>query len=255
MAADAYDRHVGRYGESLSRAHAAAAGLEPDWRVLDVGCGPGALTRVLAEAVGAERVAAVDPSEPWAHACAQRVPGADVRVAPAERLPFDDGAFDATLSQLVVNFLDDAGAGVREMRRVTRRGGIVHACVWDYAGEMTMLRVFWDAAIAVDPARAPELDEGRRMPNCTPEQLERLWADAGLTDVGTGAIVTSATYSGVEDYWEPFPLGVGPSGAYCASLSDAERDALKAECYRRLGSPDGAFELTARAWTVRGLVP
>jgi hypothetical protein len=141
------------------------------------------------------------------------------------------------------------------MRRVTRPGGTIAASVWDYAGEMTMLRAFWDAAVDVDPDGAGPLDEGVRMPYCEPESLGRLWADAGLADVTTDAIVVSAAYDGFEDLWAPFTTGVGPAGAYCASLPDAERDRLRAAYHRRLGSPDGPFELSARAWTARGTVP
>jgi SAM-dependent methyltransferase len=253
--ADAYDRLMGRYARSLAPAFVAELNLAPDAHVLDVGCGPGALTAALAERVGAERVAAVDPSEPFVEACAARVPGADVRAAAAEDLPHPDAGFDAALSQLVVNFMADAPTGVREMARVTRPGGTVASCVWDYAGEMTMLRTYWDAAIAVDPERATELDEGRRMPYCRPDDLAALWNEAGLGDVRTTDVDARASYTDFEDFWEPFTTGVGPSGSYCVSLDDDLRAALREECARRLGSPDGEFELPARAWMVRGEVP
>ena len=252
--AEAYDRFVGRYGRSLAQSFIERIALPPTSAVLDVGCGPGPLTAVLAEAVGANRVAAVDPSEPFARACRERVPGADVRVAGAESLPFADGSFDVTVSQLVVNFLPDAAAGLREMRRVTRPRGLIAASVWDYAGEMTMLRAFWDAAVEVDPVGAGPRDEARRMAYCRPHELAQLWTEAGLLDVSTNAIVVAAAYEDFEDFWIPFTAGVGPAGAYCASLADATRDAVKAACYRRLGSPQGAFELTARAWMVAGRI-
>ena len=250
--AAAYDRFVGRYGVALARELVGRVGLEPGMRVLDVGCGPGQLTGVLADAVGAAGVAAVDPSEPFAAACSQRVPGADVRVASAESLPFEDGRFDATVSQLVVNFLSDPDAGLAEMRRVTRPGGTVAASVWDYAGEMTMLRAFWDAAIEVDPDRAAQLDEGRRMRFCTLASLGALWMKAGLVDVEGDELVVSASYRDFDDLWEPFTAGVGPAGAYCAALPEDTRAALRAVYHERLGSPEGPFELSARAWWVRG---
>ena len=253
--AEAYDRFVGRYGHSLARSLVASVGIRPEWNVLDVGCGPGALTAVLAETLGAGELSAVDPSEPFARACGERVPAADVRVASAEYLPFEDDSFDATLSQLVVNFLPDAAAGLREMRRVTRPGGAIAASVWDYAGEMTMLRAYWDAAIEVDPERAAPLDEGTRMAFCDPDSLARLWADAGLDDVATDPIVVRASYADFDDLWDPFTTGVGPAGAYCASLSGPERERLKQAYHRRLGTPEGAFELSARAWMARGRVP
>jgi SAM-dependent methyltransferase len=252
--AEAYDRFVGRYAPELAGALVHWAGIGPGSRVLDVGCGPGALTAALAGAVEAGSVAAVDPSEPFARACAERVPEADVRVASAERLPFEDRAFDATLSQLVLNFLADAAAGLREMRRVTRPGGTVAAAVWDYAGEMTMLRAFWDAAAELDPEQARAADEGRRMPHCDPGALARLWAGGGLADVATGAIVIAAAYEDFDELWQPFTAGVGPAGAYCAALPAAGREALRTAYHRRLGSPAGPFELSARAWTVRGTV-
>jgi len=253
--AEVYDRFVGRYGHPLAVALLERITVRPGWRLLDVGCGPGQLTAVLADTVGSSNVAAIDPSEPFVLACRNRVSGADVRVAPAEQLPFADDSFDATLSQLVVNFLTDPAAGVQEMRRVTRSGGLVAASVWDYAGEMTMLRAFWDAATGVDPNRAPALDEGRRMRYCQPEELAELWTDAGLEDVATDAIAVDAAYEDFEDLWSPFTTGVGPAGAYCTSLSETEQTALKVAYHDRLGAPRGAFELTARAWFVRGRVP
>jgi SAM-dependent methyltransferase len=249
--AEAYDRHIGRYGAELARALIAAAGVREGDRALDVGCGPGALTGELAARLGADRVAAVDPSEPFAAACAARLPGVRVEVGAAEALPFGDGAFDAALAQLVVNFMTDPEAGVREMRRVTRAGGTVAAAVWDYAGEMTILRRFWDAAVALDPAAAP-LDEGRSMPHCTPESLAALWSAAGLRDVRVDAAVVSAGYDGFEDLWAPLERGVAPSGAYAAALDPPARATLKAAFRERLGAGDAPFRLTARAWIVTG---
>jgi SAM-dependent methyltransferase len=210
---------------------------------------------VLAEALGAGSVAAVDPSEPFARACGERVPGADVRVASAEELPFADGSFDATFSQLVVNFVPDAPAGLREMIRVTRPGGLIAASVWDYAGGMTMLRTFWDAAVEVDPEGAGPLDEGIRMRYSDPDSLAGLWSGGGLAGVTIEPLDVSAAYEDFDDFWVPFTAGIGPSGSYCASLPDATREAVRASCHRRLGSPEGPFELTARAWLVRGTVP
>ena len=245
----AYDRYMGGWSRPLAAAFAEATGILPRDRVLDVGCGTGALTAELARRVGAASVAAVDPSEPSVTACAAAVPGADVRVGGAETLPFADGTFDASLCQLVVNFMSDAPAGVAEMRRVTRSGGTVAACTWDYRDGMTMLRVFWDAATTVDPG-APH--EGRTMPFCTTDDLERLWLDVGLGDVTTDELVVERAYADFDDFWEPFTLGVGPGGSYCVSLDAGTREALRAECFRLLGSPEGPLPLTARAWFVRG---
>ena len=253
--ADAYDRHVGRYGAALAAALIAFARVEPGMRALDVGCGPGALTGALAERLGAGSVCGADPSEPFAQACRARVPGADVRVAIAEALPFADRAFDAALSQLVVNFMRDPEAGVREMARVTVPGGVVASCVWDYAGDMTLLRAFWDAAREVDPGRAALADEGTVMRWCADGELAELWRGAGLHDVRSAPLVVRAGYAGFEDLWSPLPTGVAPSGAFCASLDPEARAALRGAYRRRLGVGDGPFELTARAWAVAGIVP
>ena len=251
--AAAYDRHIGRYGAALGRELIAAAGLRPGDRVLDVGCGPGALTAELAAFTGAGRVAAVDPSPPFVAACADRVPGADVREAAAEALPFEGGAFDGALAQLVVNFMADAPAGVAEMRRVVRPGGVVAAAVWDYAGEMTLLRRFWDAAAAVDPDAAAQ-DEGRTMRYCTPDTLGELFDGAGLRTVAVTAVVVDAWYEGFDDLWAPLEAGVGPSGAYAAALPDAARAQLAAELRDRLGAADAPFQLDARAFVGTGRV-
>jgi SAM-dependent methyltransferase len=181
------------------------------------------------------------------------LPGVEVVVAGAESLPFDDSAFDVTLSQLVVNFMRDAEAGVREMSRVTRPGGIVASCVWDYAGEMTLLRAFWDAAGEIDPERA-SADEGIVMRWCAEGELAELWRDAGLRDVRFDQLVVRAGYTGFEDLWAPLLTGVAPSGAFVKPLDDKGRAALHDAYRRRLGVGDGPFELTARAWAAAGIV-
>lgn len=247
--AEAYDQHVGRYGKALSHAHIAAVDIRAGSRALDVGCGPGPLTEALAAALGPALVAAVDPSEPFVDMCRRRVPGADVRVGTAERLPDFGTTFDVVMSQLVVNFMSDAVAGVRAMSAAARPGGLLTSCVWDYADAMTMLRVFWDAALELDPL-AP--DEGGMMRYCSKVELRALWMQCNLHDVETGELVVEASYDSFDDFWRPFPTGLAPSGAYCASLEPEHREALREGCFRRLGKPGGAFTLAARAWLVHG---
>lgn len=242
-----YGRFVGRYAPQLSAALIEAAGVRSG-KVLDVGCGPGGLTRALADLVGEVNVAAIDPSHSFVEACRQRLPGADVREGAAESLPFDDDAFDAALSQLVVNFMRDADKGVGEMRRVTRPGGVVASCVWDYAGGMTMLRAFWDGAREIDP----EAPDESTMRYASEAELGELWSRTGLTDVETGALVVEASYDDYDDYWQPFTAGIGPAGAFTASLDDERREALRQAVFHELGEPHGSFTLTARAWYARG---
>lgn len=250
--ADSYDRLVGRYGPRLAVALIDFAGVKRGMRALDVGCGPGAVAGELATCLGPSAVSAADPSQPFVDACRARLPQVEVVLAPAEALPFGDGAFDTVLSQLVVNFMTDPPAGVAEMARVTRAGGIVASCVWDYAGEMTLLRAFWDAAREVDPERGAAADEGVVMPWCGDGELADLWRDAGLRDVRSGALTVSAAYDGFDDLWSPFPTGIAPSGAFCRSLGAGDQAALRDALGRRLGVGDEPFELTARAWVVAG---
>jgi SAM-dependent methyltransferase len=247
-----YDRFMGRYGDALGRALADEAGVEHGMRALDVGAGTGKLTRVLSERLGEENVAAVDPSEPFAAALRERFPAADVHMGGAEELPFEDGSFDVVLAQLVVNFMADPEAGAAEMRRVARDGAVVAGAVWDYRGEMTMLATFWEAAAAVDERGAAARDERTRMRFGRPDELAALFSGAGLGDVRGGEIVVSASYEGFDDLWSPFLKNVGPAGDFVATLEpDAQADFR--EKYRALlGSPDGPFDLSARAWYAVG---
>ena len=251
--ADHYDRHVGRYNAELARALITHAGVRPGQRGLDVGCGPGALARELVALLGADHVAAVDPSPSFVAAAQARMPGVDVRVATAEQLPFADAAFDHALAQLVVNFMTDPYAGIAEMARVTRVGGRVSAATWDYGGGMTFLRAFWDAAIAIDPA-AVAFDEAVTMSYCRPDELHDLFASGGLVDVTVDSAEPRASYANLDDLWQPLTGGIGPSGIYLRSLEPPLQAALKMEFSRLLGVGDSPFELTARAWLASGEV-
>ena len=234
--AESYDRFMGRYSRRLAPLLADFAGIAPEMRVLDVGCGPGSLSVQLAARVGAQLVAAIDPSEQFAKACADRLQAADVRRGGGEQLPWEDDSFDAVVSQLVVNFMEDAPASVGEMRRVARPGAVVAACVWDHA-RMGMLRTFWDAALALD-ASAPA--EAAQMRFGSPEDLRALWLEAGLVEVETSSLDVAERYEGFDDFWVPFTAGVGPAGAYCTSLSDEAQAALSDECRRRHSSLSAA---------------
>lgn len=247
MAADAYDRFMGRYSLLLSPQLANLAGVRGGQRVLDVGCGPGALTAELVTRLGPEAVAAVDPSESFVAAARLRNPGVNVLRASAEQLPFPDRAFDAALAQLVVHFMADPIAGLTEMARVTRRGGVVAGCVWDHGGGQGPLSVFWRAARELDP----EVDDESQLAGAREGHLAELFEAAQLHEIEETALIVSLEHASFEEWWEPFTGGVGPAGSYVASL-DAERQAALRESCRNL-LPVQPFVVTARAWAARGL--
>ncbi len=248
--AEGYDRLMGRYLATLAPAFADAAGVGSGMRLLDVGCGPGGLTRELVARAGADAVSAIDPSPPFVEACRRRNPGVDVREGFAENLPFESDTFDGVLSSLVIGFLSDADAGVGEMARVAVPGGTIAACFWDFA-HMTSLRTFWAGAREVDAAIQGEVPRIGTKEGDLVELLSR----AGLSDVRGGWVAASAAYEDFEDWWTPFTLGIGPAGAYYSALDGPAREALKQGCRRALGEPDGAFTLDARAWFARGTAP
>jgi ubiquinone/menaquinone biosynthesis C-methylase UbiE len=245
-APESYDRFMGRFSRRLAPLFADFAGVDAGMAVLDVGCGPGALTEELARRLGGDRVAAADPSEPFVEGCRRRVPEADVRLAPAEQLPWDDDRFDAALSQLAVNFMADAPAAARELGRVLRPGGTAAACTWEQDG-MQMLTSFWDAAKAVAPD-APKGEQAARYRS--EEELRGLWRDAGFGEVVSAKLEVSFTYERFEDFWQPYTAGVGPAGAFLVGLPEETREAIREEARRRMG--DGPFELRGIACAVRG---
>ena len=244
VTADAYLQFMGLYSEPLAASFADLAGVSRGQRVLDVGCGPGALTAELVHRAGAEAVTAVDPSASFAAATRERLPGADIRQAAAEKLPFADGTFDAVLAQLVVHFMTDPVLGLREMNRVTRPDGVVAACVWDHATGRGPLSLFWQAVRETDPAADDESD----LPGVREGQLADLFAQAGMERVLATTLTVKVSHASFEHWWNRFSLGVGPAGAYVTSL-DADRRALLRERCRRL-LPAGAVEVSATAWAV-----
>jgi SAM-dependent methyltransferase len=249
VSGESYDRFMGRYSAPLAVAFCDALGIADGRDVLDVGCGPGALTAELVRRLGPAHVTAIDPSESFVEACRARHPRVDVRLGRAEELPYVEGRFDAALAQLVFHFVSDPEEAAAQMRRVVRPGGLVAASVWDFGDGMTMLRVFWDAAKAVNPS-APAEAETRRFGR--EGEIAELFRAAGLAEVTDGALDVSAGYDGFDGFWEAFLTATGPAGAFVASLDDERRGRLRDEMRERLGSPDGTFTLTARAWYATG---
>ena len=247
VAAEAYDRFMGRYSRLLSPQLADLAGVRDGLRALDVGCGPGALTAELVTRLGAAAVAAVDPSAPFVAAARERYPGVQVLRASAEHLPFPDRTFDASLAQLVVHFMADPVAGLAEMARVTRRGGVVAACVWDHGGGLGPLGLFWRPARELDP----DIDDESQLPGVREGHLAELFEAAGLHEVEETVLWVSVEHPTFEAWWEPFTNGVGPAGSYLASLSADRQVELREAC--RTVVPTAPFVVTARAWAARGL--
>lgn len=248
----AYDSYMGRYSRPLAVLFADYANVVPGQTVIDVGCGPGALTTVLAERLGADAVAAVDPSEPFVTACRTACPGVDVRLGRAEAIPFDDGRFETALSQLVLHFVSDPAAAAAELRRVVTGGGTVAACVWDFERGMQMLRHFWDSALTVD-ADAP--DEATHLKFGGKGEIVELFDAAGLTGAEESTLTVTSSYADFDELWSGFLAGIGPAGSYCAALPEDQRAAVRDDLFRRIGSPAGPFELDATARCARARVP
>jgi len=252
--AESLERYVGRWSRLVAREFVAWLQVPPGSRWLDVGCGSGALTETALAEAEPESIEGVDTSEAFVAYAASRVtdPRASFAVADAQALDRPDAAYDAVASSLVLNFLPDPARGAAEMRRVARPGGVVAGYVWDYAGEMQLMRRFWDAAAELDPAAA-DLDEGRRMAGCNPADLEALFSGAGLEEVETRAIDVPTVFADFDDYWSPFEGGQGPAPGYCVSLPPDRRAALRERLRETLpAAPDGSISLVARAWAVRG---
>jgi SAM-dependent methyltransferase len=251
VAADAYDRYMGRYSRLLAPPFADFAGIASGRpaRVLDVGSGPGALVAELVGRIGAESVVAVDPAAAFVEAARARHPGVDVREAAAESLPFADASFDVAMAQLVVHFMADPVAGLAEMRRVTGAGGTVAACVWDFTEGHGPLERFWGAARDLEPG----VDDESHRAGARRGHLEELLEAAGLREITGGELWIEVAHASFDEWWAPFEDGVGPGGKYLATLGTEERARLRQQARRSV--PDHPFSLRARAWAARGAVP
>ena len=239
---------MGRYSVPLAPRFADLASVAAGQRVVDVGCGPGALTTELVVRVGAAAVAAVDPSESFVAAAQERHPTVEVHRAAAEQLPFEDDSFDAAVAQLVVHFMADPIAGLREMARVTRPDGVVAACVWDHQGGSGPLSLFWRAVHDLDASFAGEAG----VAGAGVGPLVGLFCGAGLRQVEQHLLWVAVEHESFEEWWEPFTLGVGPAGAYVAGLDAAGRARLREQCHRL--APAAPFVVEAAAWAARAVV-
>jgi len=252
---DAYEPYVGRWSRLVASEFLAWLAVAPGRQWLDVGCGTGALTQTILAAANPAAVTGIDPSAGFLAFARRRVTDqrAEFRVADAQALLVPAASFDAVVSGLVLNFVPKPELAAAELARVARPQGVVAAYVWDYAGEMQMMRRFWDAAVALDPAARP-LDEGVRFPLCKPEPLAQIFGAAGLRDVAVRAIDVPTVFRDFDDYWTPFLGGQAPAPGYNMSVSEEQRSALRERLRASLSSADdGSIRLIARAWAVRGL--
>jgi SAM-dependent methyltransferase len=254
---DAYEEFMGRWSRRVAERFIRWLGAEPGLAWLDVGCGTGALASAICSLADPSSVVACDPSEPFVEQTRSRIsdPRVSVVVAGAGELPHHPRGFDQVVSGLVLNFLPDPRQAVGEMRARARPGGIVAGYVWDYAGRMEFLRLFWDEAVALDPM-ARDMDEGVRFPLCRRDALKAIFGDAGMLAVRSDALEIPTRFETFSDYWQPFLGGTGPAPSYVVSLSEDKRNELRRRLERRLGpGPQGVIDLVARAWAVRGMVP
>lgn len=239
---------MGRYSAPLAPRFAEFAGVTAGQQVLDVGCGPGALTGELVRRLGWSAVCAVDPSEQFVEAVRDRYVGVRAWRAAAESLPFEDRRFAVTLAQLVVHFMADPVVGLREMARVTTPHGTVAACVWDHAGSEGPLSLFWDTARQLDP----NVEDESALAGARRGHLAALFDEAGVHEIQESTLTVEVEHQSFDEWWQPYMLGVGPAGSFVARLDPARQARLRELCRERL--PAAPFVVSARAWAARGLV-
>jgi SAM-dependent methyltransferase len=250
----AYDAYVGRWSRRVAQDFLPWLAIESGQRWLDVGCGSGAVVQAILDQAQPHEIKGIDRSADSIRflRATVRDPRASFDVADAQSLPFEDGQFDVVVSGLVLNFIPDPAAAVREMARVTRGEGTIAAYVWDYAGKMQLMSHFWNAAVTINPA-IHELVESLRFPLCHPDALRELFAGCGLQQVEVRAIEIDTTFQDFDDYWTPFLGGQGPAPKYAMSLGEAERASLREQIRANLPvAADGTIPLSARAWAIRG---
>jgi SAM-dependent methyltransferase len=253
---EAYEHYVGRWSRLVSHRFLDWLSLPPGLRWVDAGCGTGALTTTILERADPSRVTGIEPSEGFLTVARARIHDNRVEfgLGDAQSLPLKDAEADVSVSGLVLNFVPDKKRALQEMRRIVQPGGTVALYVWDYAGEMQLMRYFWDAVTDLFP-KAAERDEGKQFPICKPGPLTDLFRATGLQAVEAHALDAPTVFADFDDYWSPFLRGQGPAGAYCVSLSEEEREHLRKRLEKSVPiRADGTIQLIARAWAVRGTI-
>jgi ubiquinone/menaquinone biosynthesis C-methylase UbiE len=250
-----YERFMGRWSARLAPTFLRFAGIKDLQHVLDVGCGTGVLSRALIASAGRIKVTGVDPSTDYLAFAARCVPAdrARFQIANAEALQFADGAFDAALALLVLQDFDEPKRAVREMVRVTRRDGVIAACIWDFEHGLPMLSLLRQAAGTLAPDEAPDRSGAR---HASRQDLEALWRETALHDIVTETFEISMAFASFDDYWQPVLGRSTPTSAFVATVDQRTRGALARLVRQKIGGlgPDGSFVLPARAFAVRGVV-
>lgn len=250
-----YEQYVGRWSRQVAPLFLSWLNIPPGRRWLDVGCGTGVLCAAIVDRCSPSSVAGVEPSEGFLKTAKENLAGrAVLHQGSATAIPLGDASVDVVVSGLVLNFVPDQPAALREIARVTRNGGTIAAYAWDYAGKMDLMRFFWDAAVELDPDAA-KLDEGVRFPLCHPEAIEELFASTGLDEVEVKPIDIQMPFANFDDYWQPFLGGQGAAPAYTMSLHETARARLRNRIRERLPiAASGSISLLARAWAARASV-
>jgi SAM-dependent methyltransferase len=258
VAAEAYERSMGRWSRRLAPLLLDFAGAGGARRILDVGCGTGSLTFAAAERYPDAKVTGCDIAEPLlAHARAVNPAPERILIEHGDAcdLPYGDGTFDLTLSSLVLMFVPDGGQAAREMARVTRAGGIVVAATWDFRGGMPQMRMLMDTAAALDEGAAALRVRIMSGPGVRPSHLAALWGEAGLVAVRETTLSIRMEFADFEDCWAP-STGGGVFGPVYRAMSSERQDLLreKVRAAYLAGDPDGPRSFTATAWAVAGEV-
>lgn len=252
---DAYEHYIGRWSRPVGRLFVDWLSQPDGLQWVDLGCGTGALSAAVLESANPSGVIGIEPSDGFLRVARATITDdrAGFRLGDAQDLPLEDAEADVAVSGLVLNFIPDRERALQEMRRTVKPGGTVAAYVWDYAGEMQLIRHFWDAVGVLFPDSADN-DEGKKFPICHPEALADLFRGAGLQAVETCALDAPTVFADFDDFWSPFLSGQGPAGAQCVAMPDDDRERLRNHLEGALPvNRDGTIHLIARAWAVRGI--
>jgi ubiquinone/menaquinone biosynthesis C-methylase UbiE len=252
---DLYEPYVGRWSRLVAQEFLKWLDRPIGGHWLDVGCGTGALSQTILNICNPQVVKGIDRSEGFVAYAHSKVndPRVTFEVGDAQSVPVDSELYDSAVSGLVLNFVPEPAKMISEMSRAVKKDGSIAVYVWDYADKMQLMRYFWDAAIALDPAVA-ELDESPRFPICNPDALRELFQKLDLKQVETRAIDVETPFKDFDDYWNPFLGGQGPAPTYAMSLSEEKRAQLRGRIRADLPfAADGSIPLIARAWAVKGV--